>query len=252
MAKYIHNITEETKIYEGVECEADAFLLIPEAKLAQYANSDFVIEELAAGNAAMSSDGSTDIDGGASDQINFLKDFKPTDSTGRPIVRSAVTQEGWGAQFHSIGFTVGTKDSVYNKDDEGNDLGFATLKFYDEDDVEQTTQVNITANAVKTVLSWKPTHDYEIIGGQLNQSVAPASNIYMWAKGLPGILNVMFAQGGLNLKLCPVGNIIDFDGKATKFLPYNGGAGTNKFDFIFRHGVGVTHELQFLIKIFKA
>lgn len=252
MAKYIHNKTESTKIYEGVECAADAFLLIPDAKLAQYANSDFVIEELAAGNAKMSGDGTTDLSGGASDQINFLKDYKPVDAAGRPVVRPAITIEGWGAQFHSVGFTVGLKDSVYNKDDAGNDLGFATMKFYDASGVEQTTQEDITANAVKTVLTWMPTHDYEIIGGQLNQDAKPASNVYMWAKGLPGILNVMFAQGGLNLKLCPAGNIVDFDGKASKFLPYNAGAGTNKFDFIFKHNTGVQHELQFLLKIFKA
>jgi len=251
MAKYIHNLTESTKIYEGVECAADAFLLIPESKLAQYANSDFVLQELAAGNAAMSGDGSTDVQGGAADQINFLKDYKPTDATGRPIVRNAVTIEGWSAQFHAVGFCTSKLNALRNHGDDGNALGFATAKFYDDENNELTTQEDIDSECVKTVIDWMPSHDYEIVGGQLMQAQPPASNVYLWVKGLPGILNVMFAQGGLNLKLCGQGGIADFDGRASKFLPYNSGAGTNKFQLILRHEAGVQHEVQLVLEIFK-
>lgn len=251
MAKYIHNKTQSTKTYEGNDCLADEFLLIQDAKLAQFANSDFVLSEIAAGNAKMSDDGETDLSGGVADHINFLKDFKPVDSTGRPIYRHAITQEGWSAQFHSIGFCTSKLSALYNKDDAGNDLGFLTAKFYNSSGTELTTQGDIDSGCVKTVIGWKPTHDYEIVGGQLMQAAAPSTNIYMWVKGLPGILNVMFAQGGMNLKLAGQGGIADFDGRASKFLPYSGGAGTNKFEIILKHDAGVQHELQMVFEIFK-
>lgn len=248
----VKNMSGASEVWCGQTIADGATYDLQASEIFKWQSDDDVLADLSSGDLEIG-DGTTYKAPGAA-AINFLlgTDAEPRDVTGRRIIRPAVTIEGWGAQFHSIGFTVGTKDSVYNKDDAGNDLGFCTLKFYDSNGTEQTTQSDITANAVKTVLGWKPTHDYEIIGGQLNQASSPSSNIYMWAKGLPGILNVMFAQGGLNLKLCPAGNIVDFDGKASKFLPYNGGAGTNKFDFIFKHDAGVTHELQFLIKIFKA
>lgn len=253
MAKYIHNKTASTKTYEGVDCAADAFLMIPESKLAQYANSDFLIQELAAGNAKMSEDGETDISGSVADQINFLKDFKPVDSTGRPIVRSAVTQEGWSAQFHSLGFTTSKLNAIQNKDALTNsDLGFVTAKFYDADNNELTTQESIDSSCVKSVIDWQPNHDYEIVGGQLMQGSVPATDIYLWVVGLPGILNVKFAQGGVNLKLAGTNGKVNFDGRASKFLPYSGGAGTNKFQLILRHNAGIQHQLQLVLEIFKA
>lgn len=74
MAKYIHNISGSTKIYEGIEVENNAYLLIQDSKLIQFANSDFVIEEISAARAKMSDNGTSDLAGGISDQINFLKD----------------------------------------------------------------------------------------------------------------------------------------------------------------------------------
>lgn len=195
------------------------------------------------------------------DLIDFEENYKdaandrleaPKDGTGRPIVRGAITLDGWSAQFHAMSFKTSQLDSAYNKKVNGDDLGFMTLKCYDEDDEEIESQETADSEAVKTIIEWQPNHDFEIVGGQLMQAAAPGSNVYLWVIGLPGILNVMFTQGGINLKMCGAGGVVDFDGRASKYLPYNGGAGTNKFRIVLKHGAGVKHELQVVFQIFKS
>jgi hypothetical protein len=248
----VKNMSGESQVWVGQTIEDGATYDIEAGELFKWQQDDDVMSDLSSGDLEIGDGTSYKAPGAAAIQFLLGADTLPKDATGRPISRIAITQDGFAAQFHAIGFCTSKLNAVYNKDDAGNDLGFATAKFYDSEGVELTTQEDIDTDCVKTVISWMPTHDYDIVGGQLMQSGPPSTNIYLWVKALPGILNLMFAQGGMNLKLAGQGGIADFDGRASKFLPYTGGAGTNKFQLIMKHDAGVQHELQLVFELFKA
>ena len=82
------------------------------------------------------------------------------DVSGRVINRIAATEDGWHYQAHYIELTTGLLSNGFvNDDEDGNDLGFVTMKFYDSSDVELTTQLSIDSSCVKTVVDWMPDHD---------------------------------------------------------------------------------------------
>lgn len=247
----VKNNKVSSDIWVGMTIEPNAEYDIEVVEIFKWQGNDKVIADLSSGDLLIG-DGVT-YKSGANAAINFLlgADVSPRDPTGRMIVRSAITIDGFSAQFHSFGFKTSSIGSIYNKDSAGNDLGFTTLKLYDVDGVEITDPLN-EGDAVKTVIDWMPSFDYEIVGGQLFQSGPPAGDVYLWLIGLPGILNVGFTDGGLNLKLAGDGGVADFDGRASKFLPYNGGAGTNKLRLILKHAAGLQHEAQLLLELFKA
>ena len=85
----------------------------------------------------------------------------------------------------------------------------------------------------------------------LLQAAAPAQDVRLWVKGLPGITNSMFVQGGINVAKLGGGATVDFDGRASKFLPHNGGIGTNRFQIIATHPAGFQHELQIILELFR-
>lgn len=186
--------------------------------------------------------------------------YKPErDPDGRSYSRPVASKKGWSAQLHSISLSTSDLDSCYNKDKDDNDLGFTTYKLYDAQDAEITLEAN-EVNAVKTVLEWAPNYDYEIIGGSFKQSIVPVTNIHAWVIGVPDLTpaqggSVPFADGGMNLKFTGTGAVIDFDGRASKFLPYQTptlpDGWTNKLQFTLRHTAGVKHDLQIMLEIFK-
>jgi hypothetical protein len=122
--------------------------------------------------------------------------FSDQDPTGRPIFRSAATKKGWHYQAHSIEFELNKLNSIYNKDDEGNDLGFTSLKVYDDSGAECTTQASADTDGVKTVVTWAPDFDFEVISGNIRQASKETvdSHIYVNAKiptGLPAPNNYL-------------------------------------------------------------
>lgn len=246
----VKNNKETSDTWAGMTIAAAGEYDLQASEIFKWQSDDKVIADLTSGDLLIG-DG-VNYKSGASDAVNFLigADTEPRDVTGRKIVRSAITNEGWAAQFHALSFQTSKLNSVYNKDENGNDLGFTSLKLYDANGAEITDAQN-EASAVKTVVDWQPNHDFDIVGGQLFQAAAPSEDVYLWVIALPGILNLKFSQGGVNLKLSGGGGIADFDGRASKFMPYNGGMGTNKFRLVIKHSAGFQHELQLVLEIFK-
>lgn len=77
MAKYIYNISEEAKTYQGREIAVDAFFQITDNLLPEYVSDSQLIADLASGVVKMSSDGSSALSGNGSAQVDFLKNTVP-------------------------------------------------------------------------------------------------------------------------------------------------------------------------------
>lgn len=209
-------------------------------------------------DSAISGGEETTLDGlvAAHDGEPVVEPSAPVDTDGAPLVRTKITQSGWHFQLQAVEFTTAKLNSVYNADDEESDLGFATVKFYDDqdDELEDPTQIELTTNCVKTVIDWEADHDIEVIGGFFEQALNPATDVRMWITAIPDLTvaqggSIPFVQGGLNLKY--LSGKIDIDGKTPKLMPYNATYHTNKFRITLRHGAGVQHSAMVLFKLFR-
>lgn len=195
--------------------------------------------------------------------VNILKQIpEDMDPTGRPIIRTAATIKGWHYQAHSIQFEVNKLNSVYNKDADENDLGFTELKVYDSSGNECTTQLSADTNGVKTVVTWKPDFDFEIISGNVRQATKESIDSYVHvrlqsATGLPAPHDwfvVPFTQGGINLKYIGADEVLKTDGRASKLIK----AGTNGdyFEVIINYEADILtnenrHEMSIIFEIYK-
>lgn len=193
-------------------------------------------------------------DPASADQLDFETNYKAsgnvskTDLEGVPVLRSKAGNKGWHFQKQFIGITTSTINGVVNKDHLGNSLGFCTYKMFKADGTETSSP----SSAVKTQVDWTPNHDFEVIGGSVEQSTPPAGNLYLWVIGAPGIADIPFLQGGANLKLIGMDGSVRADGKAAKFMKYNDPIpGTNTFRILAEHTLGLQHQFQMSFEIFK-
>lgn len=199
-----------------------------------------------------------------SEQEDFETNYKseanstihPTDSDGSLLTRTKITNTGWSYQLHAIEFETSKLDSIYSKKVDGTDWGFTTIKCYDDEGGELTTQLQCDTQAVKTVIDWEPTFDYEIVGGLYKLESVVGSNVRLWVVGIP---DVPAEYGGskefissLNLKYIAKEEGIRVDGRAPKLLKYDPQLHTNKLRIILTHPVGYKHDFSMIFEIFRA
>ena len=189
------------------------------------------------------------------EQVNVLG-IANRDSDGSQLSRSKVTTSGWHFQISPIEVKTCTWQGFHHKVMNPVTLvetesGFVTHKLYDANRVE-ITDPEQALTAKYTVIDWCTNHELEIVGAILTQASPPETDIYMYTSGAPGILNVPFGTGGINLKCLGIGGVIDADGKAAKYLhPSVPIPGLNKFRTVIVHDVGVVHQFQIIYKLFK-
>lgn len=249
----VKNVSGVTKVYVGQTLTNNQEYDIPNSDLFKWQDDSTVIADLAA-LTLLIGDGVT-YKSTASEATKFLLevDSTPKDASGRPLSRIATTVDGWHYQPHWVEFETSKLGSVYNKNESEADLGFTTIKFYDSNNAELTEQAAIDSNCVKTVVTWMPTHDYEIIAAKVFQTTTPNTDVRFWVVGLPGIANIRFAQGGINLRFLGLGAAVDTDGRSSKYLKYNNPIpGTNKFQVVLIHNAGLQHKVAMLWEIYKA
>lgn len=199
-------------------------------------------------------------DPASSEQTDFETNYMPdsnrtySDSDGSMLSRSKVTQSGWQYHLQGIEFTTADRESVVNKDENGNDLGFATMKIYDDQGAEITTELG-EAGAVKTVIDWEPPFDYEILGGTIRSSANIVEDIYAYVIAVPDIPK---AFGGskdficcLNLKFIGANDKVEADGRAAKKLTYDAVNHTNKIRIVLTHPAGIKRSLSLVLEVFK-
>lgn len=188
------------------------------------------------------------------DQVDFETNYKPngnkpmSDSDGNQFTRAKITQSGWYFQLHSIEVTTGKTTAHVNKDRFGNTLGFCTTTLYDA-----SRNVTLTEALAKfTKVVWAPTHDLMALNGILTQAAPPASDTYLWVTASPGVADIPFGQGGINLKLAGTGSSINADGKAPKVLSYIPAYPTaNAFEIFVEHALLLQHQFQLHLGIFR-
>lgn len=195
--------------------------------------------------------------------INFLKNIpNDVDMTGRQIVRYAATIKGWHYQAHSVQFEVNKLGSLYNKDYNGNDLGFAELKIYKANGDECTNQTSADVDGVKTVVTWKPDFDFEIISGNIRQLVKETVDSYVYVNGVVATglespydwLKVPFVQGGINLNYIGADEPLKTDGRASKLIP--AGANGDYFEIVVNYDADLLtnenrHKMSLIFEIYK-
>lgn len=248
----VKNVSGATKVYVGQSLTNNQEYDIPANERYRWQADDTVIVDVASG-ALLVGDGSSYKTAGAS-ATNYLLgiDTTPKDISGRNIYRQAATVDGWHYQLLSTEITTAKKDGFFSQEEDGTSLGFVTHKIYDANDAEITDAAN-EGQAVKTVVWVKPTHSYEIIGAVFGQKDVPTSDIRLWVTGLPGIANVKFARGGMNLKHAGSGTYQLADGRASKYLAYNAQApDANAFKVTIKHPQGTQHSFQLSLEVYKA
>lgn len=182
---------------------------------------------------------------------NTLKE--DLDETGRKIIRTAATIKGW--HYSALFFTIETSTgSIYCKDYLGNDINHFNVIRYDENGQKTENDIDV----VKTVVTWKPDYDYEIISGNIKQASKASQDVYLSVTGglfLENMDDIPYAVKPFVQSM----NLAFFeetrtDGRASKYMKtVSEGAPfpTNRFQYTFDHAKGFTHKTMISVEIFR-
>lgn len=194
------------------------------------------------------------------DKIDFETNFKikaasmlePVDAEGAVTSRSKAAKAGWKAQFQTVRISTSTTNGYYNKNKNGGDLGFCTYTMYDAQNQITTDE----ASCVKTILTWEPTFNMELVGGRLFQKHSPTSDIWLYVTAAAHIPanyggSIEFLQGGMNLQDIPESGEVDFDGRVAKYIPYDTVYHSGRFEILLKHDAGVKHSFSLVFELFK-
>lgn len=261
MAKWIKNTDTIDHTYAGQLIPYGTYYEIQPVEEHLWANDSTLLTDIGSGNATVAKDdsGSNDITDVAT-AINYLKDISngPVDVDGAPLTRTKVTKTGWHYQCNAVEWTSAKLSSMYNKNKAESDLGYTNIKYYDNTDTELVagTQAELDSDCVKTVLTWEPPQDIELIGGTMYQSSAPINDVRLWVTAIPDLPvasggSVPFCTGGINLKYMGSGAIYTVDGKVPKMMPYSATYHTNKLEITIIHPAGEKHSIMMVFQLFR-
>lgn len=258
MSKYIHNTSGSTKTYHGVEIPNTSFYQIPDHLLIEFQTEVELLSDLLAGIVRMSTDGITDYSNTALSNFNFLKnEHYEVDEQGRQIIRAAAGQKGWVYFAHPIEFQTAKLDSLFEKTSSGANRSISSIKFYDTNNVE-VTDAQYESTIVKTVVLFKPSYDYELIAGSIQQIQSPITDVRIWVLG--GIVELGSAYmkefaGGINMAFYGANEPVKTDGRSAKYMkkdivgvPYQ----ANQLQIIVTHEAGIQHKLSLTLEYFRA
>jgi hypothetical protein len=177
------------------------------------------------------------------------------DTDGATISRPKAAKKGWVFSLLDIEFKTAKLESLYSKQKDGTDRTGIVLKFYDINGTEITSSEN-EVNCVKTVVTFEPTYDYEVIGGQLQQIDKPTTDIRVWVIAVPDVPYSMGGSremiGGVNLKFIDPTDKIYADGRVAKLMSYSSTYHSNKLEFTLKHDAGIQHDIMILLELFRA
>lgn len=256
MSVVVKNIDTISHVYAGMTIEPDESYVIQATELSAWQNSDNLLTDITSGKAQINN-GTADIVG-ISNQINYLKDIDttPKDSDDAMLVRPKAAKSGWTYHLTAPEFKTSELNSLYHKDTSGNDLGACTAKYYDTNNVELTTQGSCDTDCVKTVFSFEPTWDYEIIGGTIKTFNDITVDMRTWVIAVPDIPaayggSKVMVQG-VNLKYIDPNNGIVADGRASKYMTYSATLHTNKLQVVLKHPAGTKEEIMVAFELYRA
>jgi len=180
----------------------------------------------------------------------------PKDSDSALIFRPKAAKTGWTYHLTAADFKTSTIDSIYHKDVDGNDTDGWIVKYYDSNNTELTAQGSCDTDCVKTVMTWEPPYDYEIIGGTIKTYNDVTENVRVWVIGVP---DVSAQYGGskvmvqcVNLKFIDPNNGISADGRVCKYMTYSATYHTNKIQVVLKHPAGHKEDIMVAFEVYKA
>lgn len=256
MSVVVRNIDLVSNTYAGQTIASGDSYIVQPSERHKWASSDTLLADIASGKAQIN-DGSADVSGVAN-QIAYLlgQDIGPSDTDGAKISRPKAAKAGWTYHLTAPEFTTSKIDSLYHEDVAGNALTEASIKYYDDEDNELTTQGACDTDCIKTVFTFEPSWDYEIIGGTLKTVSTVAENVRVWVIAVPDVPAI---YGGskvmvqsVNLKFIDQNNGIVADGRASKYMAYSATYHTNKLQVTIKHPIGHQEAIMMAFEVFKA
>lgn len=184
--------------------------------------------------------------------------FNQFDTDGAQIVRVKAAKKGWTYGAIPIEFTTAEIGSLWSKTSDGTDRPGITLKFYDSNNQEITQegigQINETT-IIRSVVDFEPEFDYEVIGGTLRIGSDIAFDCRLWIIAVPDIPANMGGSkemaGGINLKFLAPQQLMEVDGRVSKYLTYSPTLHTNKLRFIFEHQAGSKVDIHINVELYR-
>lgn len=250
---YIHNLTQSTVYYLGVPIDAASSYLIPTSKYVGYVDNETLLTDILSGDAGISNDNTNYYTGAAG--INILKGILPTDEDNALLSRPKLAPSGWTFQARAVEFATSTLSSLVNNKIDGTSWNDVTIKFYDDEDTELTDQNDLDTDCVKTILSWEPLYDYEIVGGFLSSKSNITDNCRIYMIGVPDLAaeygGSKVMVNGINLAHIDGNDRLTIDGRTSKRLNYNATYHTNKLQVTIFHGAGSKYDLQIVFEHYK-
>lgn len=210
---------------------------------------------------ALLKDGGTDVtDFINSHRVNYNQPVSSLDSDGAQVTRNKAAKKGWTYCVDPIEFETSRRSNLmYSKDVNGNNRNGISLRLYDinSNEIVVDGEANANwANAVKTVIDFEPTYDYEIIGGFVGTLNDITQDIRLYIIGAPDIPAQSGGSkemiGGLNLNFMKPENAFFVDGRVTKFMQYNGNDHRGKMRFILKYPAGVNERVVINVEYYKA
>lgn len=284
MNVYIKNIHNSNLIFRGREVTPGAYLLIPEIERPAWGVDDNIFNYISNDQAqiAKTDDGQNDIQN-KTEQWDFLKNLIPPKvslseqdaDTGGVQFTPRYAPPGWMQQLFELEFTTSKPGTIHEKDRNNADIGWASLKFFKDDNGTEIELPNLTAPELalctRTDLLWAPNIDYMILSGKITQIIAPNADVFVWGVGVDldpayGGPQVTFAEGGINMDYVSPRSAVGLNGVAgtilykdkvwdaqnQTYVTLGEGVGTNRMKFTVRHPAGMEHRFQTIFEIFKA
>lgn len=184
------------------------------------------------------------------DKTDFETNFKSTGNAllvphaldGRPNIRTTTASKTHNFNLKVFSFVPGDHTKLINKAADFTDAGDVTMICYDVNGNVTTNQ----SSAVKTVLDWEPTYNYEIIGGWMDIPSGIAGGTQgQWYFQVVGVPDVPSYMGGTIPFIYPTDMALIYsaqivsNGRASQYLTYNATYHTNKLRWIMRHPANV-------------
>jgi hypothetical protein len=257
MAKYVKNNKTTKDTWCGQEIEPGTYYEIEPIEEVKWANDDKTIISITNGELIVSNGDSADANiNNINRAINHLKNIpEQLDSDGASLIRPKAAKAGWTYHLLPIEFTTSKLSSLYAKKPNGDNRSGITYQIFNSDG-DEISGSQYESTAVKTVVNFEPTYDYEVIGGHIQQHTKPTTDVRLYVVAVPDVSEAYGGSkemvGGVNLKFIDPTDRITADGRVSKYMVYNSVYHTNEISVIVRHEAGVQHELLLLLEIFKA
>lgn len=182
-----------------------------------------------------------------------------SDTDGAQIVRNKAAKKGWTYAALPFEFqTARLSDTLFSQDLAGTNRTWITLKAYDVNGTEVTTAGLLNANyanIVKTVISFEPPFDYEVIGGVIRTTSTLNADMRMYIIGAPDIPAQYGGSkemaGGINLNYLAANNEYAVDGRVTKYIKYDASTHQGKIQIALKYPAGTNGSFSIVVELYR-